>query len=101
MPNCFALSRKGESNYSTLNEIDSELCQNLDLPWSPRVYTCGWYDDIGFALACGKTLPELVDIIRDHAHKPNNKYRTHELIMWRVAAYLNEHFDAHCWAERY
>lgn len=100
MPNCFCLTPKGEAEPASLNYIDALLCQRLDLPYSERSYTYGWYDDIGFALACGKSFEQIIDINRAYlAKEPFSSYHEHELTMIRIAAHLNEHFVANAWAE--
>lgn len=98
MPNCFSLTFKGDTEPSTLEFVDRFICQRLELPYHPRIYTCGWYDDIGFKLACGVSLTTQIDILRNSSEEPTI-YQIHERIMWRVAALLNEHFIANAWAE--
>lgn len=88
MPNCFSLTRKGEATPTPLQEIDRELCQNLDLPYDDLEYTCEWYSIIGFALAMGGTLNQIVETLEPGSNR------------YRIAAYLNEHFTSDAWAER-
>lgn len=100
MPACFQLTRKGDSKPSALAWIDSFICQRLDLRWNKRTYTHGWFDDIGFKIALGRTLPELIDHYRQSCEGIADEYRTHELAMWRIAAFLNEEFTTDAWHER-
>jgi hypothetical protein len=100
MPNCFDLTRKGFNSPATLESVDRALCQYFELEYSERRYVYGWFDDIGFALACGKTFAEIIDRNQGYLEKePNGPYSEHERMMVRFAAYLNEHYIANSWAE--
>lgn len=68
MPNCFTLTRNGEKEPRNLVDIDSDL-------WfffkgeEPEGNTCwylDWYDKIGPALACGKSLEWCKENWRGH-----------------------------------
>lgn len=102
MPNCFALTRKGDSSATPLQQVDRELCQNLELPFDELQWVCHWYDLIGFSVAMGRTLPELIDRFQKNAtlHADDAEGRDHYLVLVRIAAYLNEHYSTDAWAER-
>lgn len=56
MPNCFQLYRKtpdGREEVATmLNAVDRELCTLLGVAEHPQLYVAGWFDSIGFCVAC-------------------------------------------------
>ncbi len=56
MPNCFQLFRKvdggREKEATPLNTVDRELCRLLDIEEHPRCYVIGWFDCIGWLIAC-------------------------------------------------
>jgi len=88
MPNCFTLTRKGETEPTALITLDEELCRQLGTEPHPKYYVESWYDLFGFALACGIPLDDArMDEMADGANK-----RT-------ILAYLRAHFTADCWAE--
>lgn len=102
MPNCFQLTRKGYPSPAVLQSIDAELCQNLDLPFSEDKWACGWYDLIGFSLACGRTFDEIADAIKEGCIKDNNediRQRDRGYQLLRINHYLNEHYTTDAWAE--
>lgn len=98
MPNCFQLTKKGYPSPAILKVVDAELCQNLDLPFLGHRWTCGWYNDLGLALACGKTLPEMIDIYQVKVVK-RVRSSEHDVAMYRIACYLNEHYTTDAWVE--
>lgn len=98
MPNCYNLTRKGWPSPATLQTVDAELCQNLSLPFDDVHWTCDWHNIIGFSLAMGRTLPELIDRHRENETKyPEDRDTYHDLV--RICAYLNEHYTVDAWAE--
>lgn len=101
MPNCFSLARIGSSTPEVLTTVDSAICQNLGLEWHPKYWAFAWYDDIGFAIACGKDYdwlyedtmklindPEISDLQRD-------VWRTR----LRILHFLRENYTHDAWAE--
>lgn len=98
MPNCFSLTRKGDTSPATLESVDRALCQTFELEYSARAYVYGWYDDIGFALACGCSLDKYIDRAWSYlTDEADAQYETHERMMLRFAAYLNEHYTVDAW----
>lgn len=86
MPNCFTLTKKGETEPTTLNKLDEEICEFLGEPVDPVHYVADWYNTIGLMLACGKTLPQCKEIF------------THETTH-KIVDFLDEHYVAHAWYE--
>lgn len=101
MPNCFTLTRKGFNSPATLESVDRALCQHFELEHSARTWIYGWYDDIGFALAMGKTFEQIINRNQEYLTKePNSPFSEHERMMIRFAAYLNEHYTPDSYVQR-
>jgi hypothetical protein len=98
MPNCFTLTRKGETKPASLNGIDEELCQHLGVPVHPTRYLAEWFNTIGFAYACGKTMDQVVTIYRDYYNAGAEEEDRQRL---EIAEYLREHYTTDTWCERY
>lgn len=99
MPNCFALFRKGFTTPATLQVVDAELCQHLDLPYDDEKWACGWYDHIGLRLALGQSYETIIDDITLAIENDRGAYTDHCLTLRRIAAYLNEHYTPDAWYE--
>jgi len=67
MPNCFALTRKGEKEIRNLTEIDTDLWVLFEgkEPEGNKKWFRNWYDYIGLSLACGKSLEECLEIYKE------------------------------------
>lgn len=89
MPNCFSLTRKGETEPTSLSAIDEELCALLGTPVHPTRYVEGWFDSIGFALACGRSW-EQIKLFSDPREDNLRKIITH----------LETNYSVDAWAER-
>lgn len=70
MPNCFTLTRKGETEPSKLSAVDDALCAHLGVEPDAEQYHASWVDLEGFALAMGRdwawmrvNFPDRLDII--------------------------------------
>jgi len=61
MPNCFQLTKKGESEPSKLEEIDNELWLKFEgsIPEPNDRWWANWYNIVGLPLACGKSFNEI------------------------------------------
>jgi hypothetical protein len=90
MPNCFTLTRKGEDKPATFVSIDEELCEHFNMPCDFKQYLWNWYDIIGLALACGKSLEWCQSEEAGFGEK-----------MRAVAAYLEKHYDSDAWSQRW
>jgi len=89
MPSCFSLTRRGDSGRAILQEIDKDICQNLDIPFNEKEWAHGWYNFIGLALAMGHSLEYIIDLCWKHE----------EWLSLRIAAYLNENYTSDAWHE--
>ena len=73
MPNCFSLTKNGESQPTQLQAVDDEMREFFGEPADSKCWLWGWYDVIGFSLACGRDWtwireaffedPELVKVV--------------------------------------
>ena len=87
MPNCFTLTAIGDCEPSSLNKIDTELWDKFNggEPEGNDQWLWGWYDCIGLALACGKTLEDCVSLYKKGGD------------MHTIAEYLQENFTVNSW----
>ena len=95
MPNCFSLSPKANPDKpANLIEVDQEICKFLGVPCDDVAWHDGWYDMIGFRLACGKSFDDirlyLIDYSRDHDWACK---------MLRVVNFLDENYISNSWVE--
>ena len=90
MPNCFTLTRKGETEPASLSAIDEELCALLKRPIHPTRYVEGWYDSIGFALACGRSWEQIKELFSSPWEDDLRK----------IIVYLETNYITNAWAER-
>ena len=92
MANCFSLTRKGESQPASLQEIDDEMriefCEEPD----EKRWLWGWYDTIGYGLALGRDWAQLRE---QFAEDPAESERTNmfrrrmlAVIYWLEANYV-------------
>lgn len=90
MPNCFSLTRKGETDATPLTQVDEELCKHLNAPCDPKFWVDGWYNMIGFRLAIGVPLDDekMTKACEDGGgHLP------------AILEYLRTNFTSDCWYE--
>lgn len=98
MPVCFSLTRKGETEPTSLYQLDSELRDKLGYPQEPDEagWLGGWYDRIGFRLALGNSWEEIEKDFRE----VDEKYKDGGLdTLFKVLAYLKDNFTADNWRE--
>jgi hypothetical protein len=88
MPNCFVLSRKGESAPTSLADVDNELREAFGEPPDDEQWLYGWYDKIGLALALGQNWDQI-----------RTAFNGCERLL-KVVDYLEQRFDADSWVER-
>lgn len=67
MPNCFSLTRKGEKEPRELYKIDDDLWFLFTgaIPKPNDRWYKNWYNIIGLRLACGHSLKEIADEMRE------------------------------------
>lgn len=108
MPNCFQLFKKGETEATPLNTIDREICILLAKPVDDRRYCVSWFDVIGFAISCGRSLGS--DSLRLSAANAYKAYKTdapEQEAYYRmlngqlkyVLEYLEKNYTSDAWVE--
>ena len=99
MPDCFSLTRKGESEPASLTEIDDLLRIEFGEEPDEKRWLWGWYDTIGYGLALGRDWTQLR---KQYAEDPDESERTNMLRRRRLAIinWLDEHYVPNSWAER-
>ena len=99
MPDCFSLTRKGESEPASLTEIDDLLRIEFGEEPDEKRWLWGWYDTIGYGLALGRDWTQLRE---QFAEDPDESERTNMLRRRRLAIinWLDEHYVPNSWAER-
>jgi len=104
MPNCFQLTRRGETVPASLAQVDSAICQALELTWDPKHWAYGWYDYIGFKLASGRTFQQITDdirafIIKDRTKPDAAEWLEIDYVLLRINHFLLENYQSDCWVE--
>lgn len=121
MPNCFALSRKGEPSGSSrlpLNTVvDVEIAQFLGVEVHPKLWCCNWYHVIGFLIACKEGCDLGSQKLRDEVWKwyddEDGIYRQSvasgkmtetervgcRTVMLSILAFLEEHYTSDNWVQ--
>jgi hypothetical protein len=93
VPNCFSLTRKGETEPMKLVKVDEAICQHFG--WTPHMYrwAYNWYNIIGFEIACGKRLgsQELRDWVADMPDSPE--------ALLCILDFLEREFTDNAWVE--
>lgn len=93
MPQCFQLTRKGESQPASLIRVDEEICKLLNQPVHAQLYCFGWFDSIGFPIACGKSYEEIRrTFIADGLDQTFPEIIT-------ILGYLEENYTPNAWYE--
>jgi hypothetical protein len=97
MPNCFQLTRKGDTHPSPLVLIDDLICEHFGVEPDPVKYLAGWYDSIGLKLAMGQSFPQIIASYKEYEEKyPNDSWpRT----LGAIAVWLDANYTTDSWAE--
>jgi TorA maturation chaperone TorD len=100
MPNCFQLTRKGDTHPSPLVLIDDLICEHFGVEPDPVTYFNSWYDSIGFKLAMGKSLTEIVNYYhREYELCKGNDPSDYWQTQLKIAQWLEENYIPDTWAE--
>lgn len=106
MPNCFQLIRKSkiEEGPVLLSEIDEELCKELGYECHPTNWLFGWFNDIGFWIATGRTWEQIrIDYknrIEEALKKEDKEYADFISVLIKILDYLELNFIYRAWWER-
>jgi len=85
---CFQLLDKTTQEPTPLAQIDDRICEHLGVESHPKMYHAGWYDTIGFCLACGDSF----DKIRT-TFEHDDEYQ-------KIINFLDEHYTPKSWCGR-
>jgi hypothetical protein len=102
MPNYFSLTRKTDREAGPVPfvTIDEEICAAFEVAPHPYLYFVGWYDDIGFSLAMGKSWDEIraghAKWRTDAEGKGDREFAEHLTTLSKVATWLEERFEVDC-----
>lgn len=69
MPNCFAMTRIGESEYVGLAEVDNAARKHFGAPEDAEHWYLDWYNWMGLMFACGESFDGIRKNIRKHSEK--------------------------------
>ncbi len=101
MPNCFSLSRKGSTEFVFFQTVDEEMCKHFQVECDPVKYMSGWYDIIGFRLACGKSFSDQRKIYQAEIDKPEHDAddKAYYSTLLMIVNWLEENFTSDAWVE--
>lgn len=85
MPNCFTLTRVGETHPSTFARVDEELCRHFGEPVHETKYFAGWFDFEGMCIAMGRTPDQIIGYAPERAD---------------IIEYLRTYYIWDAWCER-
>lgn len=88
MPNCFTLTRKGETEPARLSAIDDAMCAHFNVTPDADRYYRFWVDIEGCALACGRDW----DWIRANMDDEEGSRKP-------IVDFLEANYTPDCWAE--
>jgi hypothetical protein len=104
MPNYFQLTRKSNPEAGPVKfvDIDAELCKHFNAPCHPTEWFMGWYDIVGFSLACGRSFESIIKAQEEHLAERSGKgadtdwIKDQEMFI-HLCKYLDEHFTSAAW----
>jgi hypothetical protein len=103
MPNCFQLIGKETGKPTAFVAIDEALCGHFGYEIHPTKYLFGWYDAIGFRVACGKSLDDIRKEFAGYVSEALGKNELGDVEYYdrlvRVVDYLKERYTTDAWAE--
>jgi len=87
MPNCFTLTKKGETKPSTFVKIDEELCEFFNVRPHETNWFRGWYNSIGLGLAMGYSWDKMREMFKDNPK------------LLEIVNFLAKNYDSSAWYE--
>ena len=106
MPVCFQLFSKErpEDGPVVLQKVDEELCAHFGAEVDPKYYYNGWFDTVGFRLACGKSFEDIRRefckyVVEDGEKGDAEGVRFYEDSL-RILAYLEERYTSNSFYTR-
>ena len=99
MPNCFQLYDKTKPGDGpvVLQEVDRLMCEHFEQPCDAVEWLNGWYNCIGFRLACGKSFEEIRQQFKGYIEEdkqrgnPNQRVEFYENSLL-ILGWLEEHY---------
>jgi hypothetical protein len=91
MPNCFQLIDKETKVAVGLSKLDEDLCREFDQPVDSVRYLDGWFDVIGFKLACGKNYETI--------RKDIEEWQGDNELMLKILSYIEQRYEPSSWVE--
>jgi len=98
MPVCFQLFDKEKNEATSFSKIDKELCSFLGAPVDPVRYVLGWYDSIGFRLACGKSFEQIKAEFAGYVAEAGTNVNFYKNLL-RVVEWLETRYSPNSWRE--
>lgn len=104
MPQCFSLTRKGNSIRSNLSDVDDEICRHFRVKVDEKEYYVHWYSVIGLRLSLGLSFDQ-IEVCLNQWIATDCLDRDYERAEhWRqvrnVNAFLRENYTSDAWYER-
>ena len=98
MPNCFSLTRKGETETASLSDVDVEICNMLGVEVDKKYWVGGWYGTIGLLLAMGRSFEDINTIFNKESDEHPDETDIYSTLK-RILAFLSENYVSDCWYE--
>lgn len=94
MPNCYQLFPVGEDQPAILQRVDDRLWREVgDCQPDPSKWYKNWHNIIGLALACGKSLDEIRDILKEQLKMATGEAEVDDYVkLIEVTDFLKEHY---------
>ena len=105
MPNCFRLYPNGSTEPAILQHVDAELCKHFGAEVHQEYWLEGWYNVIGFLIACKNDCDLGSDKLRREVAAWFDNYPVDAETVQRldnmlnILRYLEEHYTSDAWVE--
>jgi hypothetical protein len=98
MPNCFQLTPIGSNEPEPLQTIDNRMWVELgNTKPSKTKWFCGWYNIIGFALACGHDFEHIRNTLKSQMETALDSELEHYNTLVTITNWLQDHYTANAW----
>lgn len=95
----FQLIDKVTNKAEDLIKVDEKICQLLDVKIDPVSYVFGWFDSIGFGLACGNSFQDIISDFKEQSEKYEENKEFY-LTLIRITEFLEKNYTSHSWYGR-
>ena len=86
MPNVVAFYYKSDGTKADWFDLDKAICHHMDIPCKEDEWCESWYGTIALLASLGKTLPQIVDMMKDSTLYP-------------IAVFLSDNYTTEAWYE--